>query len=66
MEPMDPTNPSYLRYWGKTSRDEHTPAFHLLPYHALDVAAVGTLLLRNDPMLRERLSIIGLEEQDLE
>lgn len=63
---MDPTTPSYLRYWGKTSRDEHTPAFHLLPYHALDVAAVGTLLLRNDPMLRERLSIMGLEERDLE
>jgi CRISPR-associated endonuclease/helicase Cas3 len=30
------------------------------------VAAVGTLLLRNDPMLRERLSIMGLEERDLE
>ncbi|MCK9342502.1 MAG: CRISPR-associated helicase Cas3' [Massilibacteroides sp.] len=63
---MDPTIPSYLRYWGKKSRDEYTPAFHLLPYHALDVAAVGTLLLRNDPMLRERLSTIGLEERDLE
>ncbi|WP_292366556.1 CRISPR-associated helicase Cas3' [Methanoculleus sp. UBA208] len=65
MKPMDPT-PSYLQYWGKKSRDEHTPAFHLLPYHALDVAAVGSLLLRNDPLLRERLSIIGLEEQELE
>ncbi len=63
---MDPPTSLYLHYWGKKSRDEHTPAFHLLPYHALDVAAVGRLLLRNDPMLRERLSIIGLEEQDLE
>jgi hypothetical protein len=30
------------RYWGKTRPDEgKDPAYHLLPYHFLDVAAVG-------------------------
>ena len=63
---MGPHNPPYLQYWGKKSRDRHPPTFHLLPYHALDVSSVGRLLLKNDPMLQERLSTIGLEEQDLE
>ena len=30
--------PSYYRYWGKTAKDG---SYHLLPYHCLDVAAVG-------------------------
>ncbi|MBY4678209.1 CRISPR-associated helicase Cas3' [Marinobacterium arenosum] len=40
----------YFRYWGKASPDPHTegPAFHLLPYHSLDVAAVGWRML--DPL----------------
>jgi len=30
------------RYWGKArSGDETGPEYHLLPYHCLDVAAVG-------------------------
>ncbi|MCL5974966.1 MAG: CRISPR-associated helicase Cas3' [Gammaproteobacteria bacterium] len=34
---------TYFRYWGKAKRDlEHDgPDYHLLPYHCLDVAAVG-------------------------
>ena len=31
--------PSYYRYWGKADRE--TGQYHLLPYHCLDVAAVG-------------------------
>ncbi|BCL75812.1 CRISPR-associated helicase/endonuclease Cas3 [Jeongeupia sp. HS-3] len=39
---------AYWRYWGKASPDD-LPAvarYHLLPYHCLDVAAVGHCLLR--------------------
>lgn len=36
----------YYRYWGKSEKDKLT--YHLLPYHCLDVAAVGWLLL--DPL----------------
>lgn len=61
---MDP--PLYLQYWGKKSKDEHPLMSHLLPYHALDVTAVGMLLLRNDAILRKRLSILDLEERDLQ
>ncbi|MBI5641767.1 MAG: hypothetical protein HZA17_15230 [Nitrospirae bacterium] len=31
--------PSYFRYWGKAEKEG--PMYHLLPYHCLDVAAVG-------------------------
>lgn len=35
----------YFRYWGKASPKSET-AFHLLPFHSLDVAACGAALLR--------------------
>ena len=35
----------YFNYWGKTADDG---SYHLLPYHCLDVAAVGWLLLAPD------------------
>lgn len=40
------TQPTFLRYWGKArpSRPEGASS-HLLPYHCLDVAAVGRLYL---------------------
>ncbi len=34
----------YYRYWGKARPDAENaggPAYHLLPYHCLDVAAVA-------------------------
>ncbi len=31
--------PAYFRYWGKAEKDG--PGYHLLPYHCLNVAAVG-------------------------
>jgi CRISPR-associated endonuclease Cas3-HD len=37
----------YYRYWGKAKKspDADGPEYHLLPYHNLDVAAAGYLLL---------------------
>jgi len=37
----------YYRYWGKAKKspDAEGPDYHLLPYHNLDVAAAGYLLL---------------------
>jgi len=49
----------YFNYWGKTGKDG---TYHLLPYHCLDVAAVGKVLLEKNAGLCRRLSIIlGLD-----
>jgi len=40
----------YYGYWGK-ARPEGEVAYHLLPYHCLDVAAVGHVLLTRDVVL---------------
>ncbi|MFP4682263.1 MAG: CRISPR-associated endonuclease Cas3'', partial [Ectothiorhodospira sp.] len=47
----------YLRYWGK-ARDDASgqDPCHLLAYHALDVAAVGEILLRGDRQRTTRLA----------
>ncbi|AFM27181.1 CRISPR-associated helicase/endonuclease Cas3 [Desulfomonile tiedjei] len=39
---------SYFRYWSKVARDAdgNLKSFHLLPYHCLDVAAVGYVLMQ--------------------
>jgi CRISPR-associated endonuclease/helicase Cas3 len=42
---------NYYQFWGKTVRSRL--AYHLLPYHALDVAAVGQVLLERDPYYRK-------------
>ncbi|EXI76138.1 MAG TPA: CRISPR-associated helicase Cas3' [Candidatus Accumulibacter phosphatis] len=43
---------SYFRYWGKArATGLQNDAYHLLVYHCLDVAAVGTLYLRRSPAL---------------
>ena len=53
----------YLRYWGKADREG---AFHLLPYHALDVAACADVYLKRHHAMRTRLSqLLGIEEQSL-
>ncbi len=61
---MNDGTQSYYRYWGKASSSEDDDlSFHLLPYHCLDVAAVGRELLRNDKRLRCMLTdITGVEE----
>ncbi|MDI9633587.1 MAG: CRISPR-associated helicase Cas3' [Methanolinea sp.] len=47
-------------YWGKAARD--LSAWHLLPYHCLDVAAVGHAYLRHDELLCQRTAnLLGIE-----
>ena len=63
---MNVKSPSYAGYRGKFSTGENDQyTSHPLAYHALDVAAVGSVLLRGDPILRERLNILHLPEEDL-
>ena len=53
--------PTYYKYWGKAEKDGSR--YHLLPYHCLDVAAVGYSLLMNNPVLRQKFTaILGLKE----
>ncbi|MDD2338352.1 MAG: CRISPR-associated endonuclease Cas3'', partial [Geobacteraceae bacterium] len=51
---MDDSVPGYFRYWGKAEKDGGR--YHLLPYHCLDVAAVGWVLLDPDKPLCQRLA----------
>ena len=58
---MNNETKSYYQYWGKA--DIEDGRYHLLPYHCLDVTAVGRELLRNDERLRHMLTnITGVEE----
>ncbi len=57
---------SYFHYWGKAcpSTVDQVAEYHLLPYHSLDVAAVGYVLLTRQPALSKHLSeLMGLSEQ---
>ncbi|MCF7807878.1 MAG: CRISPR-associated helicase Cas3' [Candidatus Marinimicrobia bacterium] len=45
---------SYYSYWGKADTMQET--YHLLPYHCLDVAAVGWVLMHPEGKLCRRLS----------
>ncbi len=44
----------FFQYWAKARVDP--PQYHLLPYHSLDVAAVGSEYLRNDGIARSRIA----------
>ncbi len=59
--------PTYFHYWGKAnSEDEKGVAYHLLPYHCLDVAAVGKYLLQTHHPIRQGLTLLtGLKENEL-
>ena len=51
------TEKLYYKYWGKASSDnENGAGYHLLPYHCLDVAAVGWQLLMPDKPLCKQLA----------
>ena len=57
---------SYFNYWGKASpsTNDQTAKYHLLPYHSLDVAAVGHVLLSRQGALNRHLSeLMGLSGQ---
>ena len=53
-------------YWGKARPTEGEPDCHLLPYHCLDVAAVGRVYLQRAPALLAWLSDqLGFSNQAL-
>ncbi|MGM0782804.1 MAG: CRISPR-associated helicase Cas3' [Pseudomonadota bacterium] len=47
---------SYYLYWGKAKPADGGDSCHLLPYHSLDVAAVGWYLLAPERPLTQRLA----------
>ncbi len=48
---------SYFYYWGKAKPETgDSPAYHLLPYHCLDVAAVGWHMLAPDKPMAKGLA----------
>lgn len=53
------------RYWGKAAAfSDQRPDYHLLAFHCIDVAAVGSALLRRMPRLRGLLAgLFGTEER---
>ena len=58
--------PSYFNYWGKTKKEpsESEPAYHLLAYHCLDVAAVAHVLLQNHTAYVSHFSqLTGLDQE---
>lgn len=59
---MTSTHERFFDYWGKTHDDD----YHLLPYHALDVAAVGYEYLAINQRLRCFLAhALGVPEETL-
>ncbi len=61
-------SPDYFRYWGKASPDQaDSSAYHLLPFHCLDVAACGQALLRLPQFsLASLASDLGWPQQGVE
>ena len=55
------TQTAYYRYWDKSKDD----SWHCLPYHCLDVGAVGlTLLEKHDPIREQLIKLTGLSRHD--
>jgi len=51
--------PVYFKYWGKAAKNEdgsNSNAYHLLPYHCLDVAAVADVWLDESATLLSQIS----------
>jgi len=58
-------NAQYYRYWGKAkSEADCDPAYHLLPYHCLDVAAVAHQWWHHSPALRQQFKQVLLVDED--
>lgn len=52
------------RYWAKATPD--VSSYHLLPYHSLDVAAVGSEYLRHDTLITDRIAgLTGIPASDV-
>ncbi len=57
---------SLFSFWGKADHGLPGSTYHLLPFHSLDVAACGVVLLERCPLLRSRLErACDLAGQDL-
>lgn len=57
---------NYFRYWGKARAEAGGEPCHLLPFHCLDVAAVGWHLLAPErPLSRHLASRLGLDPVSL-
>ncbi|MGO3346253.1 MAG: CRISPR-associated helicase Cas3' [Marinomonas sp.] len=60
---------SYFFYWGKAQKQEieaKGDPYHLLPYHSLDVAAVGSILFSPTTELAKNMAeFLGLEPQEM-
>lgn len=55
---------NYYSYWGKAERDGNK--YHLLPYHCVDVAAVGQVFLSKNSLFKTRMiSLCGLKDTTL-
>jgi CRISPR-associated endonuclease/helicase Cas3 len=55
----------FFQYWGKAQPSAEGAQYHLLPYHCLDVAAVGQVLLEQHPRLCSTLAgLLQLDERD--
>ena len=57
------TKAAYYQYWGKVEKDGSR--YHLLPYHCLDVAAVGHTLLATTPSLCNKFSAITRLDENI-
>lgn len=56
---------SYYQYWGKAKPEtDDGPAYHLLPYHCLDVAAVAICWWRHSKSLRQQFTHVMQVQDD--
>ncbi|WP_227370757.1 CRISPR-associated endonuclease Cas3'' [Halomonas sp. M20] len=56
----------YFHYWGKARPDSEGPPCHLLPFHCLDVAAVGWYLLAPErPLTRQLATQLDLPPENM-
>ena len=63
---MGTEHEGFYRYWGKAGPAGEETGYHLLPYHCLDVAAVGSALLREQKELRLGLAaFLGVSAEAL-
>lgn len=63
--PFASTDASYFQYWGKARPHDGEAQWHLLPYHCLDVTAVGQIYLEKSPGLVAWLKVqLALDDDD--
>ena len=66
---MPESEKKYFQYWGKATKTDDVSVcpYHLLPYHSLDVAAVGSILLSHDkPIAKDLSEFLDLDAAQLQ